>query len=108
MPEQYLLILTTMPDKTSAEQLAHDLVEKKLAACVNILDEMTAVYRWDDAIHTGTEYSLLIKTVQARYDAVQTFIHKQHPYELPEIIAVPVEQGLPAYLNWIKTCTENL
>lgn len=107
MSQPNLLVFTTMPDKASAEQLAKNLVKSQQAACVNILPEMTSIYRWQGESNQDTEHSLIIKTTQNQYDALQTAIHNQHPYELPEIIAVPITKGLPAYLDWIKACTEN-
>ena len=107
MPENTLLVLTTAPDQDTAERLASYLVEQKLAACVNISPPITSVYRWQEKIERDTEHSLMIKTSRARYDALQTAIQKQHPYELPEIVAVPLQRGLPAYLEWIEACTQD-
>lgn len=107
MPENTLIVLTTVPDRATAEQLAEQLIEQNLAACVNIMGEMTSVYRWQGKIHQGTEHQLLIKTCLSGYPAVQTWITEHHPYELPEILAIPVAAGLPAYLDWVQECTRN-
>jgi len=100
-PEDILLVLTNLPDADSAAQIARLLVEQRLAACVNILSSCTSVYRWQGDIDTATEVPLLIKTTRARYPALQSALAAAHPYELPEIIAVPVHDGLPAYLGWV-------
>jgi periplasmic divalent cation tolerance protein len=104
-PAETLLVLTNLPDADSARQIARQLVEQRLAACVNILPACTSVYRWNDAIESATEVPLLIKTTLARYPALQAALTEVHPYELPEIIAVPLHEGLPAYLAWVDTET---
>ena len=98
-----LLVLTNMPDRDTALALANTLVGKRLAACVNILTECSSVYRWRDGIQTEQEVPVLIKTHAARYGDLQQEILAQHPYELPEIIAFPIERGLDAYLGWVAT-----
>ena len=100
-PAETLLVLTNLPDADSAGRIGRLLVEQRLAACVNILAPCTSVYRWNDAVETATEIPLLIKTTLARYPALQAALTEVHPYELPEIIAVPVHEGLPAYLAWV-------
>ena len=106
MPETALIVFTTMPDQASAERFAAQLIERNLAACVNILAEMTSVYTWQGKLNRDTEHQIVIKTSRARYDALQVWIRENHPYELPEIIALPVADGLPDYLDWITACTE--
>ena len=96
-----LLVFTSLPDAASAETLASALIGRRLAACVNILAPCTSVYRWNAAIETAAEVPLLIKTTRARYAELQDVLAEAHPYELPEIVAVPVTQGLPGYLDWI-------
>lgn len=96
-----LLVLTNLPDEASAQALASSLVAGHLAACVNILAPCRSVYRWQGRIETAQETPLLIKTSGARYAALEAAIRAAHPYELPEIIAVPVAHGLPEYLNWV-------
>ena len=100
-----LLVLTNLPDRTAAERLADALVEKRLAACVNILAPCRSVYRWQGAVQHDEEHPLLIKTSADRYAALEAAIRAGHPYELPEIIAVPIERGLAAYLEWVATET---
>ena len=96
-----LLVFTNMPDAASAQALATSLVEKRLAACVNILAPCRSIYRWQGKIEGAEEVPLLVKTTTERYAALEQAIRAQHPYELPEIVAVPVSRGLPAYLDWV-------
>ena len=96
-----LLVLTNLPDRAAAERLADALIEKKLAACINILAPCRSVYRWQGAVQHEEEHPMLIKTTPERYAALEAAIRAGHPYELPEIVAVPIERGLPAYLNWV-------
>jgi len=96
-----LVVLTNLPDRGAAERLADALIEQRLAACVNILAPCRSVYRWNGAVQHDEEYPVLIKTNADRYPALEAAIRAAHPYELPEIIAVKVESGLPAYLAWI-------
>jgi periplasmic divalent cation tolerance protein len=96
-----LLVFTNLPDRESALALARTLVERRLAACVNVLGGATSIYRWQQAVETAQEVPVLIKTQRARYAEVEATIREVHSYELPEIIAVPVERGLPRYLDWV-------
>lgn len=96
-----LLVFTNLPDRTAAERLADALLEKRVAACVNILAPCRSVYRWKGAVEHDEEHPMLIKTTAEQYPALEAAIRAGHPYELPEIIAVPIERGLPAYLDWI-------
>lgn len=96
-----LLIITNCPDEEVANAIALALVEEKLAACVNLLPRVQSVYRWQGAVESASEIPLLIKTTTACYPALETRIRDLHPYEVPEIIAVPITRGLPAYLNWL-------
>ena len=100
-----LLVLTNLPDTISARALADHLVTTRLAACVNILAPCRSVYRWQGAIEDAEEVPLLIKTTTARYAELEAAIRARHPYELPEIVAVPLSRGLPAYLAWVATET---
>jgi periplasmic divalent cation tolerance protein len=101
-----LLVLTNLPDRAAAERLADTLIEKQLAACVNILAPCRSVYRWKGAVQHDDEHPVLIKTTAERYPALEQAVRAGHPYELPEIIAVPIERGLPAYLAWVA-CETN-
>jgi periplasmic divalent cation tolerance protein len=100
-----ILVLTNLPDRAAAERLGDMLIEKQLAACVNILAPCRSVYRWKGAVQHDEEHPLLIKSTAERYAALEQAIRAGHPYELPEIIAVPVERGLPEYLQWVAAET---
>lgn len=100
----HLLVLTTLPDIDTAQRLAKRIVRTNLAACINILPQVQSIYRWQGRDCMDTEHVALIKTTRDRYPELEACIHSQHPYELPEIIAVPVIEGLEGYLNWV---TEN-
>ena len=101
-----LLVLTNLPERAAAERLADLLVEKRLAACVNILAPCRSVYRWQGAVRLDEEHPMLIKTTAERYPALEQALRSGHPYELPEIITVPIERGLPAYLQWVAAETK--
>jgi periplasmic divalent cation tolerance protein len=98
---EILLVLTNLPDLASAETLATTLVENRLAACVNILPACRSIYRWQGQVERAEEVPLLIKTRAAGYPALEAAIRKNHPYQTPEIIALPITQGLPDYLAWV-------
>jgi len=102
---QKLLVFTNLPDRASAERLADLLLERGLAACVNILAPCRSVYRWKGAVQHDEEHPMLIKTTAGRYAELEQALREGHPYELPEIIAVPIERGLPAYLDWVASET---
>jgi periplasmic divalent cation tolerance protein len=104
MSTPYQIILCTFPDKKTAEKCARLLIEKKLAACVNILPGITSIYLWEEQIESVQEHLLLIKAGNDFYPVIETMLFKHHPYEIPEIIAVSVERGLPEYLDWIDAC----
>ncbi len=97
-----LVVMTTCPDRECADRLARGLVEKHLAACVNLLPEIGSVYRWQGAVEESRETLLFIKTTATRYAAVEDFIRARHPYELPEVIAVPIERGSGTYISWLE------
>jgi periplasmic divalent cation tolerance protein len=99
------LVLTNLPDRESADRLARGVVEARVAACVNVLSPARSVYRWKGAVETAEEYPVLIKTAADRYAELEKTIRALHPYELPEIVAVNIEAGLPAYLAWVETET---
>ena len=100
-----LLVITNLPDVESARALATQLVEQRLAACVNILAPCHSLYRWEGKLEEAEEVPLLIKTSAARYAALEEAIRAYHPYELPEIVAVRIEKGLPDYLAWVAAST---
>ena len=96
-----LLVLTNLPDRAVAERIADALIAKRLAACVNILAPCRSVYRWEGAVQHDEEHPMLIKTSVERYLELEAEIRALHPYELPEIVAVPIERGLAGYLAWV-------
>jgi periplasmic divalent cation tolerance protein len=100
-----LVVLTNVSGRMAAERLARDLVERRLAACVNLLAPCQSFYRWEGTVQRDEEYPLLIKTTRMRYAALEAAIREGHPAELPEIIAVPIECGLAAYLEWVGSET---
>ena len=99
--KQHIIALNTCPDAVTASKLANMLVEKGLAACVNILPAVTSVYRWQGKIEQGNEVMLIIKTRKDVFSQLEETIRDNHPYELPEVVAVPIDTGLKEYLNWI-------
>jgi periplasmic divalent cation tolerance protein len=104
MVEKVLLALSTFPDQETAREISNELVTKKLAACANILPGVESIYRWKEKIETGNETLVLFKLSEGRQSAFQEKLRSLHPYEVPEIILVPISSGLPEYLRWI---TEN-
>jgi periplasmic divalent cation tolerance protein len=100
-----LLVITNLPDAESARALASTLVEQRVAACVNVLAPCQSIYRWEGKVEEAEEVTLLIKTSAARYAALEEAIRAYHPYELPEIVAVRIEKGLPDYLAWVAAAT---
>jgi periplasmic divalent cation tolerance protein len=106
--DDILLVSTNLPDAASAGKLARQLVEMRVAACVNQLAPCTSTYRWKGNIESATEVPLLIKTTRAAYPQLEKLIREAHPYELPEIIAVLVTAGLPSYLDWVNVETTTL
>lgn len=98
------LIYCTCPNQETAEQIAQQLIARKLAACVNILPGVSSVYEWQGQIETAQEHLLLIKSRKAQYAEIEAAIKAIHPYQLPEIIAVAIESGSTEYLQWIDTC----
>lgn len=101
MTAQPLLVLTTLPDSSIAESIARRLVEAGCAACVSVGSPVLSLYHWRGKTETATEIPLSIKTTALGYDAVETLLRSLHPYELPEIIAIPITAGLTPYLDWI-------
>ncbi len=102
-----LLVLTTLPDEATAQRIARQLVECGLAACVSIGAPIRSVYRWQDRIEDAAEVPMAIKTAASRYTELEDALRMLHPYEVPEIIALAVDRGLPEYLQWVGDMTEN-
>lgn len=97
----YQVVLTTCPDAEVGNAIARALVEERLAACVNIMPPARSIYRWRGATESGEEQLLIVKIKAANYAAVERRIQDLHPYEVPEVIALPIAAGLPAYLAWL-------
>jgi periplasmic divalent cation tolerance protein len=100
-PQNILLVITHLPDEATARALAQKLVAARLAACVNILAPCRSVYHWQGTLEEAAEVPLFIKTTAAAYPALEAAIRADHPYELPEIVALPLTAGLPGYLAWV-------
>lgn len=100
------VVYCTCPDAAAAETLARGLVEQRLAACVNILPEIRSIYRWQGDVQNDAECLMVIKTTQAAFHQLQVWLLDHHPYDEPEVIAVPVTDGSPAYLDWVAAETK--
>jgi len=98
----YLIVLTTCPDDQVAQVLANKIIDAKLAACVNIVPKIISVYEWQGQKEQSNESLLLIKSTQEKFTGLKDLIVREHPYELPEVVAVPICDGLPEYLAWIS------
>jgi periplasmic divalent cation tolerance protein len=104
MPDKILLALSTFPDRDIARQISNQLVSEKFAACANILPGIESIYRWKGKIESGNETLVFFKLSQDRQPAFQDKLRSLHPYGVPEIVFVPISNGLPEYLRWV---TEN-
>lgn len=104
-PSEVLVVLSTCPDDAVAGRIATALIAGNLAACVNRLPGVRSMYRWEGRIQDDLEVLLVIKTTAARYVAVEAAVRQHHPYELPEIVALPVSAGLAGYLDWVRKAT---
>ena len=101
MAEKILLALSTFPDRETAQRISNQLIIEKFAACANILPGIESIYRWKDKIETGNETLVFFKLSEDRQSAFQEKLRSLHPYEVPEIIFVPISSGLPEYLRWV-------
>ncbi|XP_060093628.1 protein CutA [Heteronotia binoei] len=101
-PAPLAAAFVSCPSRQVATELARALVEKRLAACVNIVPQITSIYAWKGQIEEDSEVLLMIKTRSSRIPALAEFVRSVHPYEVAEVIAVPIEQGNPPYLQWVK------
>ncbi len=99
--QQILLVMTTITDIEKGKLLARQIVEEQLAACCNIVPAITSIYRWQDELCEDQECLLVIKTAQSRFNQLSEFIKTQHPYETPEIIALPITSSSHEYLSWV-------
>jgi periplasmic divalent cation tolerance protein len=103
--DQFVIVLTTLPAEGDAEELASQLVEERLAACVNILPPMRSVYRWKKAVERADERQLVIKTTRARVTALEARVRKLHPYDVPEFVVLAIDSGSADYLSWLSDST---
>ena len=100
-----IVVYITAPNLEEAQSLAHALVQDKLAACVNIIPGIQSVYFWEDAVQTDNELLLICKSQADRFDALKTRVQSLHPYDVPEVISIPLQNGSEPYLNWVRENT---
>jgi len=100
-----LQVFCAIDAEPRAHELAASLVEERLAACVQVVGPVRSTYRWDGAVETATEWLLLVKTTADRFPGLRAAVVARHPYDVPELVAVPITDGLPAYLEWIVAAT---
>jgi len=106
MPTNYQLILITAPERKTAEDIAGGLLAQHLAACVTLVDSVSSLYWWENAIHKSSEVLLIAKTRTALLPEVLLFVKARHPYNVPEVISFQIADGNPAYLNWLGANTK--
>lgn len=97
-----LLVTTTAPDRATADAIAAALVDRRLAACVQVSGPITSVYRWQGAVETSEEWLCTAKTTDERWEAIEALIAELHPYETPELVATPITQASAAYAAWVR------
>lgn len=102
--KNFQLVLCTCPDKATASSIAENIVAQRLVACVNILPGIESIYQWQGNVESAQEHLMLIKTHADKFPALKRSIASMHPYEVPEIIAIDINQGLPEYMQWLKSC----
>ncbi len=104
MIPEVLLVISTFPDAETARRIAHELVMEKLAACANLTPPVQSIYRWKGKLEEAAETMVFFKTPTARFEEFQVKLRSLHPYEVPEIIALRIADGLPDYLRWVEGC----
>ena len=104
--DQFVIVLTTLPVEGDVEALASQLVEERLAACVNVLPAMRSVYRWKNAVERADERQLVIKTTRARVTALESRLRALHPYDVPEFVVLTIDSGSADYLSWLSDNTK--
>jgi periplasmic divalent cation tolerance protein len=102
-----LIVLSTFPDKDTAQRIARALVEDGLVACVNVLPGVQSIYRWEDRVEAAEEVLAVMKTTEEAYPRLEARLKELHPYEVPEIIALPVERAEAAYAKWVGEMTKS-
>lgn len=100
--EQFTAVFVTTPDIAAAKKIAYGLIEQKIAACVNIIPQITSIYSWEGKVNEDAEVLLMIKTRKSRVDDLTKFVNVTHPYSTPEVISLPIENGSSTYLDWIS------
>lgn len=100
-----VIVLTTVGNAQAGEAIARAVVEERLAACCTISGPMTSIYRWQGEVTIDSEQQLVIKTTADRLEALRVRVHQLHPYEVPEFLVLPVSEGSPAYLDWVRQQT---
>jgi periplasmic divalent cation tolerance protein len=103
MDHDLITLLCTCPDSACGEHIAADLLDKRLAACVNLVAGVRSFYRWEDAVQSDPEILLIIKSTAARFNAIESAVMALHPYDVPELIALDITAGSAAYLDWLKS-----
>ena len=101
LEEKFVIVLTTLPAEGDAERFATQLVQERLAACVNLLPPMQSVYRWKDAIEKADERQIVIKTTRTRLGDLEARIRQLHPYDVPEFVVLSIDSGSADYLSWL-------
>ena len=104
---EYILVLSTIDDEKRAKEISKMVVKSKLAACVNIVPNITSIYSWQNKIVEDSEYLMIMKTKSGLFLDLKDFIVKHHPYEVPEVVSLDIDQGLDKYLNWIDNTTRD-
>ena len=104
--EEIIQVVTTTNDRSIIEKIGRDLVEKRLVACAQILGPIQSIYWWKGAVENAHEWLLLMKSKASLYPGIEEEIRRQHPYELPEIIAINIDKGLASYLDWVVSETK--
>ena len=105
MSQEYVIVLTTLPADADGAAFARDLVEERLAACVNLSAPMKSIYRWEGTVETESERQLVIKTSRDRVGALWDRVRELHPYDMPEFLVTPIVDGNDAYLRWVGEST---
>jgi periplasmic divalent cation tolerance protein len=101
-PGEHSIAYITTPDDQTAKKLAHNIISQNLAACVNIIPQITSIYHWEGKINEDSEVLLMVKTKTARIDELSNFVRENHPYSVAEVISVKIDNGNPPYLDWIS------
>jgi len=102
----HIVVLTTLPDEEQARSLVRRLVEERVVACGTVLGRVTSVYRWKGAIEEAAEVQVLLKTRRDLWERLEAAVQAAHPYDVPELLALPVEAGLGTYLEWVSEETD--